>query len=274
VTGSVVAVNDGAPPTRDTTIDRLVLLEGTRNFRDLGGYRTDDGASVRWGRVYRSDHHGELTDGDLDRMHRLGVRGVIDLRGAAEVKRAPSKVDGDDRFEYRRLPVTDGGLGYEALIGRMRSGEVASIGAEDMIGFYQKLLEGVAEVFGVVLDRIAEPSDHAVVFHCTAGKDRTGLGAALFLAAVGVDDRQILDDYELTNRYRAGRRVEQLRPELAADGIDIDRFLPLFTAQRAVLEGALAGVRARHGSILGYLTGPAGLTAHRIEALREHLLER
>ena len=105
---------------------------------------------------------------------------------------------------------------------------------------------------------MAEPAHLPAVFHCTAGKDRTGLTAALVLSALGVDDGQVLDDYELSNRFRSAVRLGEIRPVLAEKGIDIERYLPLFTAPRRSMAAALAGLRATYGSVEDYLTGPAG----------------
>ena len=99
------------------------------------------------------------------------------------------------------------------------------------------------------------------MFHCAAGKDRTGLVAALLLAALGVSERDILDDYELTNRYRSAWRIAQLRPELAARGVDIDVMTAYFSAPREAMAAALEALVAEHGSLEGYLTGPAGVSA-------------
>jgi protein-tyrosine phosphatase len=254
------------------TAERLVPLEGALNFRDLGGYRSADGRRVRWGCVFRSDHLGGLTDADLAKLERLGVQVIVDYRGPGEHEATPSRIAADGAMVRMDRAIGDGAVEGVSLYDRIVDGSLTDFGVADLTTFYLATFEASATIFGEVLGLAADHDRHAIVFHCTAGKDRTGLTAALLLAALGVDDPQILDDYELTNRYRSGRRVEVLRPELAEQGIDIDRFLPLFTAPRRALADALIGLRERHGSIERYLTDRAGLTPDAIAQLRAHLL--
>jgi protein-tyrosine phosphatase len=122
-----------------------------------------------------------------------------------------------------------------------------------------------------VLARIADPAEHAVVFHCTAGKDRTGMLAALLLHVLGVADDVVLHDYELTNGFRAERRAVLLK-ELEPHGVGLEDFLPFFTAVPDVLAGSLDHLCSAYGSVEAYLLGPAGLTPATLDALRATLL--
>jgi protein-tyrosine phosphatase len=135
-------------------------------------------------------------------------------------------------------------------------------------GFVRKSTNRFVEFFGHLLE-----SNEPTVFHCTAGKDRTGLTAALLLSTLGVDDAQILDDYELSNRFRSAVRLGEIRPLLAEKGIDIEGFLPLFTAPRRAMAAALAGVEGTYGSVEAYLTGTAGVAPATLDALRADLLD-
>jgi len=252
--------------------ERLIPLEGAMNFRDLGGYRTDTGRQVRWGRVYRSDHLGDLTEADELRLGQLGVQLVVDYRGPNEHEATPSRIHAEHPIRRHDRPISDGDEDGVSLWDRIKSGTLTSFGPDELARYYAGVIDRYAHVFGEVITFAANPAHHAMAFHCTAGKDRTGLTAALLLATLGVDDGQILDDYELTNRYRAGRRVEAERPALAENGIDIDDFLGLFTAPRRTLTVALADLRERYGSIDDYLTGPAGVTPATLGALRQHLV--
>jgi protein-tyrosine phosphatase len=252
--------------------ERHIALEGNLNFRDLGGYPGAGGRVVRWGRVFRSDHLGELTAGDVERVLALGVRTVVDYQGAHE--RGEPTGPGLPADLVRRLerPITDGPAAGVTFLERVMAGQITAFSVADLTAFYLRTLEGSAAVFGEVLGLMADPAHHAVVFHCRAGKDRTGLTAALLLGALGVDDEVILDDYVLTDHYRSASRFRVLRPQLAAKGIDIDDFAPLFAAPREAMAGALAGLVERHGSIEGYLGEAAGLGAADVADLRRQLL--
>lgn len=253
--------------------ERLVRLEGTLNFRDLGGYVGEGGRRVRWGRVFRSDHLGALTEADIARLRRLGVRTVIDFQGAHERVEDPPSPALSTAFRRLERPIVDGPADGVTFYDRVMDKTITRFEVDDLTAFYLGRLERSATVFGEVLGTIADPANHAVVFHCRAGKDRTGLTAALLLSALGVDEDDVIDDYLLTNRYRSGRRVEVLRPQLAEQGIDIDHFAPLFEAPRAAMADTLTGLRDRYGSVADYLTGPAGLTPATLADLRRHLLE-
>jgi protein-tyrosine phosphatase len=258
--------------------ERLVPLVGTYNFRDIGGYPVGGGGFVRWGRVFRSDHLADLTTEDLDRLRQLGVRSVVDVRGPHEHKVAPSALlDGGaiDRFDWA---IGDGAVAGVPLNEQVQNATINAFTVEDMTALYLDILDGHADVFARILDLVAKAEDagsgppHAVVYHCTAGKDRTGLATVLLLELLGVDEPTILDDFELTNRYRSLRRVEEVRPELDERGIDIDRFLPLFTAQRPAMAAALVATRAEHGTFERYLVERGGLDPGVPERLRERLL--
>jgi len=119
----------------------------------------------------------------------------------------------------------------------------------------------------------ADPANHPMVFHCTAGKDRTGLMAMLLLGALGVPDEDIVRDYELTTHYRSSKRMVVLRPQLEAAGVDVDAVLPFLTAQAPVMAATIEQLEARHGSIEGYLSGPAAVTPETLRQLRTVLTE-
>ena len=251
---------------------RRLELGGPVNFRDVGGYPTADGRSVRWGRVYRSDSLGRLAPADLERFAALGVARVCDLRMDAEREAEPSRVEGRDGVVVEHLPI-GGVVAQTRSMGRLvREGKITEVTVERMAAVYEELLEAHPSTFGAVVARAADPADLPLVIHCTAGKDRTGIAVALILAALGVEEASILDDYELTVRYHSLPLVARLRPEYEADGIDFSKVETFFSTPRAVMAVTLAGLRERHGGVESYLTGPAGLSAEQVSSLRGLLL--
>ena len=250
---------------------RRVPLAGALNVRDLGGYATADGRRTRWGQVFRADALSALTPEDLDAIADLGLRAVFDLRRDAERERAPNVVLGGD---VRSIVLAMGGAAAEGpeLMVQVMSGEITTIDDQFMIDVYAELLASHAADFGTLLGSLVEPDGLPALFHCTAGKDRTGLASAMLLSVLGVPEPVILDDYELSNRYRATVRIAQLRPVLAEAGVDVDRVLPLLSAPRAVLTAALEALRTQHGGVERYLQGPAGMDATQLDALRTTLL--
>jgi protein-tyrosine phosphatase len=252
--------------------ERLLALEGALNWRDLGGYATTDGRLTRWERVYRSDGLDQLTDADLDLIADLGIRLVVDFRIDREVDLAPSRLPDHPELRRQRLPIGDDVAGT-TVIERIQSGEITSYSAEEVAATYEKILEESAREFGIALTHAADPANHPMVFHCTAGKDRTGLMAMLLLGALGVDVDDITRDYELTTHYRSSKRLVILRPQLEAAGVDVDAVLPFLTAQAPVMAATIEALVDRHGSIHDYLTGPAAVSGEALERLRIELTE-
>jgi protein-tyrosine phosphatase len=257
----------------DAEAERLVPLEGALNVRDVGGYPTADGGRVRTGRLFRGDHLAELTEADVEALAGLGLRAVVDLRRLDEVEERPSRLP--TTVVHRHWHPIGGDAGnYDTWLDRLVDGDIARDPVGHMITDYEWMVTERAGVFGEVVDRIADDDNLPLLYHCTAGKDRTGITTALVLSVCGVERETILDDYELTNTYRANRRVAQLRSELEAKGVDVDRVAPYFGAPRPALETTLALLDSRAGSVRGWLTGPAGVSEAALERLVANLVER
>ena len=186
-----------AQATADKKIQRTPL-EGATNFRDLGGYRTGDGRTVKWGMLFRSNGLYALTDGDLDYLTRRKFRLVCDFRSAEEQTTAPSRLPADDPPEMLSLsvrPEAGDRLRVLAMSGGTR--------VADIVAAYEAVYRAYARdhhgQFGAFLARLADAESYPAVFHCMAGKDRTGFAAAMILAALGVSSEVIFEDYLLTN---------------------------------------------------------------------------
>ncbi|MFE7098661.1 tyrosine-protein phosphatase [Streptomyces erythrochromogenes] len=240
-------------------MDRHVAFENLHNFRDLGGYPGADGAAVRWRTLYRADSLGKLRGADWDRFLELGIGTVIDLRYPWEMA-AKGRVPEAERFHYVNLsiehrPYDQAEIDPDVDPWRYladRFAEVTEDGAEEI----RQVLETIAEAPG------------PVVFHCTSGKDRTGLIAAFVLTLLGVPEEQVLADFALT---------ELATERLAADWrtANPDRVMKWPSYGRApavIMELVLADLRARHGSVHGYLKDRAGLSDRTAEQLRTRLL--
>lgn len=252
--------------------ERALPLEGASNFRDLGGYRTADGGRIGWGLIFRSDAPHRLTEADLAAVGRLGLRTVYDLRTEVERGRAPSALPGDVR---RELLAIGGTAGKSKELGELlMTGQLAAVPKDFLVGVYQNLVENDGPTFGRLLTGLTDPGRLPALFHCTAGKDRTGISAALLLAALGVDEASILDDYELSAAFFTDRRLARLQPKLAAEGIDLDDYRAVFGAPRRAMAAALTGLREQYGSIEGYLAERAGVTPATLTALRASLVRR
>lgn len=250
--------------------ERVLPLEGASNFRDLGGYRTRDGGRTRWGLVFRADAPDQLTAADVAAVDRLGLRVAYDLRTDDERAKAPSVLPTAVRHE----PFDIGGDASRATpLGELfRGGRLDAVPDDLLQRIYLDMSEQDAPTFGRVLTGLTAPDGVPAVIHCTAGKDRTGLTAALLLSVLGVDDATVLDDYTLSRIYFSERRMARLLPRLTALGLELDRYHAVFGAPRHAMETTLDALRERYGSVEDYLTGRCGVTSGTIAALRARLV--
>lgn len=249
---------------------RVIPLEGIRNFRDLGGYPALDGRVTRWGEVFRADAVSLLTQEGWRAMGELGIKTVYDLRRQGERDRSPTIEHGLEH-EVVHLPVGSKVAEMTMVDWFKTRGPDAAWDDNYIADTYKEILTDFSDLFATLMNGLANPSQRPAVFHCTAGKDRTGLAAALLLDVLGVDRDLILDDYELTNRTRSEHRIEELRPELEAAGIDVEKVRPYLSAPRQALVMTMNWLDVEHDGPVGYLRN-AGVSEDTLEALVSDLL--
>lgn len=256
----------------DAARERVLPLEGGANFRDLGGYRAADGRRVRWGRVFRAGSLANLTDADLAHLDEIGLKLVCDLRSYDEVRDAPDRLP-DSAPEYMHLPLEAGDDTPRRLRAIFWDRRLLTTMMLD--AYTRIMIDQNAALLGDVLRRLADPDNLPAVFHCTAGKDRTGVTAALLLSVLGVPDAVIVADYTLSNHFYENFRAfaEQAMRPIGFTGVKAEDLQPLLIADAATMQGTLDHIREKYGSVEAYLLGPAGLDAEVIDALRANLLE-
>jgi protein-tyrosine phosphatase len=248
-----------------------VQLEGAVNCRDLGGYRTVSGGHVRWGLLYRSGALHKLTAADVATLGRLGLRVVYDLRTDVECDRAPSVLLDGVRFE--RLAIGGDASRTRELTAPVLEGRPADIRSDFLERLYPAMAEAAAPSFGRLLTRLAEPEGLPALIHCAAGKDRTGLSAALLLSVLGVEEAGILDDYELSAEHYTERQMAKVRLKLGDSGVDLDGYRAVFGAPRYAMATFLATLRERYGSAEAYLEERGGVGPQVFAALRERFVQ-
>ena len=243
---------------------RTPLLRGASNFRDLGGYTGLDGQRVRMGQVFRSDHLAGLDADDRERLKVLAVTHSIDFRGHDEHAATPYAIEGVQRVALPIEPTVVRRIQGFFDSGRMPTREDA---VAAMLETYRDFVLEHGATFGRFFAQLLA-HETPQVFHCTAGKDRTGFAAALLLSALGVDRATIEHDYLLTNQlYRRTPVAEgQGRVPDAVRAV-------LWQVQADFLHTALDTVQQHHGSVDDYLRGPVGLDAQGLRTLRERLLQ-
>ncbi|WEB45358.1 tyrosine-protein phosphatase [Streptomyces yunnanensis] len=245
-----------------TLADRSLHLESAPNFRDAGGYRTTDGRWVKMGVLYRSNGLHGLSDADLAKLQRLGIRTDVDLRMPGERAEGPDRVPAGARYIAADV------LG-EDLKGDLPPTAAAS--ERMMTDTYRWLVSkpSALDAYRSLFLLAGSSGFSPLVYHCEGGKDRTGWGNAALLTALGVDRDTVMRDYLATNDYLAERNAATLAeqtPEMAA------RLKPVLDARATYLNTAFDEVTARFGSFDAYLRDGLGLNKQDLERLRETLL--
>lgn len=257
-----VSVSPAAGGSAVVAAERRVAFEGVRNFRDLGGYPSTLGGRTRWGTVFRADALGLLTVTDLAAYDLLGLRAVFDLRGDRE------RLDAPDPVESRHVPLSqphDEQADFTTV-------QTAEHGEQRLIGQYLEVIDTMGPSLGGLLTSLTDPGGLPAVFHCAGGKDRTGIVAALLLLVLGVDRETVLDDYELTARWKRAEHEPELVDELLGLGFGRPAIERMLSAPRIVLATALDHLDQRYDGVEAYLRGPAQVAPEVIDELRQRLL--
>lgn len=242
---------------------REVKLEGAVNFRDLGGYNTTTGKKVKMNVLYRSAALNTLTQKDVEKLTTLNLKYDFDFRGPFEVKTAPDKVPANTiRISLPAGSETIGDSNYMKNMGRILKSD------SFLLSFYTNLTPFKARYTPLFDSLLTNSSMAPILFHCTAGKDRTGIAAAFILYALGVDEQTIFDDYEATNYYRRNENAKSIAQMTKYYGLDEKTAQNLMGAKKDYIAATFATIRAKYGSIDTYLDKELGLTKKKINQLR------
>jgi len=263
-------VPSGGPNT--IISERRVPLVGGVNFRDLGGYQSVDGRRVRWGKVFRSDNLGRLTDRDVVFLQKMGIRLVCDFRTPAEIKKLPDRYPPGPDGQSLRLPIRHGESDPADTFDRIKNGDIDWMTEEYMINGYIKNIDHFAPLWATFFKTLAEPSNRPLVFHCTGGKDRAGVAAALVLLTLGVPEETVIRDHGLSNLY-IGVVLESIYDRIRTMGVDPDKISAYFTAPQNAILAVLEHLAKAYGSAANYLVNKAGVDEELLIRLKDDLLE-
>jgi protein-tyrosine phosphatase len=238
---------------------RHIEFLNLRNFRDVGGYATEDGRTVQWRRLYRADSLGWLAGEDLTTFRALRVRTVIDLRHPFEVEKA-GRVPESEGQSYHNLPIE--GRRWSATPYREEWGV-----ARYLADRYLEVTEDGVGNLRTALETIAKADNAPVVIHCAAGKDRTGVLTALVLSLAGVSQDDVVADYALT-----GLATELFIADWRTRHPDAPMWPGFGLAPAETMRLFLTDLARRHGSLERYVTQVLGVSPATIDELRAHLL--
>lgn len=246
---------------------RLIPLDGAMNFRDLGGYPTLDGQTVKWHRIYRADSLSELSLHDRKTLNNMHITVDCDLRSGYEQAMAPDRIGKKIRYVDAHIYPDEGDVDQEVHAPH-------PIKTTDMLaGIYQHVILNVHSqaMFKRVLGELVSlPDDQALVYHCSAGKDRTGMMSAIILSLLGVDDDTIIRDYLLTNELYDFAAERQL-PSDNEMGQLVAK-MNLTKGDGPVMRGFLDTMEQGWGSVHNFANEKLKFSDHAIEQLQARYL--
>ncbi|MFT4224519.1 tyrosine-protein phosphatase [Dysgonomonas sp.] len=223
--------------------ERHLPMVGGYNFRDLGGFKTKEGRYTKWGKLFRADELSNLTEEDLQYLSSIPITSVIDFRAQSEVKRTPDKLPHTVRFTYP-IAITPGNLSSEGIQANLLSTNI-----DTQMKYMNRLLvsdppcvRAFRIFFAIVQNNLSAP----LIFHCSAGKDRTGMAAALVLYSLGVDEQTIMEDYLASKIYLSDKYDAFIAKYPRAESI--------FTVKKMFLKAGINQIKRDHGSVMDYLT--------------------
>ena len=224
----------------------VIRLSGAYNIRDLGGYRTNSGARTRYRRIFRADSPHRLTSTDVETLLKAGLRTVIDLRAAHELDESPNQLARLDELEYVHLPL------YDAL-----SPDHVQVDSDDpdpLPAFYTRTLASRGARIAEILEAISGAPAGVVMFHCTAGKDRTGLISALLLGNANVLREDVVADYARTEPL-ISELVEEFMELARSSGRDLSAYRRILRARAETMNTVLDEIAVHYSSVQSYLSG-------------------
>ncbi|MNG66473.1 Tyrosine-protein phosphatase precursor [compost metagenome] len=250
----------------------LAPLDGGINFRDLGGNSVADGRRIKRGLLFRSGSLERLTEDDCTFLAGVPVRSVLDYRDADEVLAKPDVLwNGADYHHFPANPLSNE---VNANLEKLTSETLAGFDAQAfMLELYRRLPFGNA-AYKQLAQLLSNVDNGAIVQHCAVGKDRTGVGSALVLFALGADEATVVEDYLLTETTLATFReqmLDQLSIRLNASALG--QFTYVLSAREEFLMTALNCIRDQYGSTDRWLEAEYGLGQNQREALQAFYLE-
>ena len=235
---------------QENTNERLLPMTGAYNMRDLGGYKNIEGNHVKRNTFIRSDDLGNLTITDLEYLAHLPLRTVIDFRGEEEKRSTPDRLP-ETVSKYIQLPIEAGDI---SDIARSDKNDMATV-MEQVYGY---IIRNQQSTYSEFFKIISVNKNTPLLFHCSAGKDRTGIAAALLLSALGVDRKTVIEDYMLSAKHIPQKYefITKAHPELK----------PLVTVKEEYIETAFHVMDKEYGGVENYLVNNLGAD---IKKLRE-----
>ena len=255
---------------------RKLPFTGAHNFRDLGGYKTEDGRTVKWGKIYRSDNLHSLTDEDLKYMKRLNIKSVVDFRSVEERENEPDRLNPDMTQVFLPIKFQPKEMDDDTIKNLMKDLTFGDLDSSNLlrdfnIAIVEEFTEEYKNFFRYIIENNADP----FVFHCTAGKDRAGFASAMILTILGVPREKVIEDYLLTNTY-VKDHVDDKMLEIELKTFfraDTDNLRKISLVEERYLQAAFDTIDSEWGGIDRYISEALSLNEEDILKLQDFYLE-
>ena len=255
---------------------RKLPFTGAHNFRDLGGYKTEDGRALKWGKIYRSDDLHLLTDEDLKYLSRLNIKSVVDFRSDEERESEPDRLNPDMTQVLLPIKFKPEELDDETLKNLMKNLTFGTLDSSNLLrDFNIVIVKDFATEYKKFFRHVIENNAEPIVFHCTAGKDRAGFASAMILTVLGVPREKVIEDYLLTNTYVKDHvDSEMLEIELKTFfRADTDNLRKINLVEERYIQAAFDTIDSEWGGMDNYISGALGLSEEDILKLKDFYLE-
>ena len=255
---------------------RKLPFTGAHNFRDLGGYKTEDGRRIKWGKIYRSDNLHSLTDEDVKYLSRLNIKSVVDFRSDEERESEPDRLTPGMTQVLLPIKFQPKELDDETLKNLMENLTFGTLDSSNLlVDFNILIVKDFADEYKKFFRHVIENNAEPIVFHCTAGKDRAGFASAMILTVLGVPREKVIEDYLLTNTYVKDHvDSEMLEIELKTFfRADTDNLRKINLVAERYIQAAFDTIDSEWGGMDNYISGPLSLTEEDILKLQDFYLE-
>ena len=255
---------------------RKLPFTGAHNFRDLGGYKTEDGRALKWGKIYRSYDLYLLTYEDLKYLSRLNIKSVVDFRSDEERESEPDRLNPDMTQVLLPIKFQPEELDDETLKNLMKNLTFGTLDSSNLLrDFNIVIVKDFATEYKKFFRHVIENNAEPIVFHCTAGKDRAGFASAMILTVLGVPREKVIEDYLLTNTYVKDHvDSEMLEIELKTFfRADTDNLRKINLVEERYIQAAFDTIDSEWGGMDNYISGALGLSEEDILKLKDFYLE-
>lgn len=242
---------------------RVIPVRGAVNFRDIGGYETTAGRQVVWGRIFRSDAIDKLTNADVELMDKKGIHTVVDLRGSAEAKLAPDRLP--PNTDYTLSPAGSDNLpNPQEMVKALKQKDF-------LLKFYGEGVGHYGDKYRAVFVKLLGAADgEAVMYHCTGGRDRTGMQTALVLYTLGVPYSVIEADYLASNVYLSRHTHMQAYTDamVAATGMAKEQIEEQMKLKPQLLHAFFDAIKTKYGTVEQFLQEEMAIGPKEIQLLQ------